>query len=234
MSQAALLNNIDHRDLRVITTRGADYGDNLSSALTFPGEFRNVQAYYPIVFQKSPNGEFHPVALFGLRPDENLFLGPEGWDAHYLPLAVERQPFLIGTAGDELVMHIDLAHPRVSKDAGEPLFREHGGTTEYLERMNSVLLGLHDGLQIGQRFTAELLRLELLESFVLDVSLDDGSESRLGGYYTINEERLRQLDADSLVQLHASGFVEPIYMALASLSNFRDLIERLRRRVRHG
>ena len=36
MANNVLLNNIDHRDLRVITTRAADYGDDVMFAITFP------------------------------------------------------------------------------------------------------------------------------------------------------------------------------------------------------
>ena len=57
-----LLNNIDHKDLRVITTRSAAYGDDVKSALTFPAEFRNVQACYPIVFHKAADGKFQSIA----------------------------------------------------------------------------------------------------------------------------------------------------------------------------
>ena len=53
MTNSVLLNNIDHKDLRVITTRSAAYGDDVMFALTFPAEFRNVQAHYPIVFRKT-------------------------------------------------------------------------------------------------------------------------------------------------------------------------------------
>ena len=81
MNNAVLLNNIDHKDLRVITTRGAAYGDDVKFALTFPAEFRNVQAHYPIVFQKTADGKFQSIALFGFQDKENLFLGPDGWDA---------------------------------------------------------------------------------------------------------------------------------------------------------
>lgn len=234
MTRPVLLNNIDHRDLRVETARGEAYGDALMSALTFPAEFRNVQAHYPIVFQKDAQGSFHPVALFGLHAGQNLFLDGARWDAYYVPLAVERQPFLIGHADGEPVIHVDLDHPRVRAGSGEPVFREHGGTTEYLERINSILLALHEGLQATPAFVEALLAHGLLESFVLDVSLDASRQQRLAGYYTINEERLRVLDAAALGALAAAGHLEPIYMAMASLSGFRDLIERARRAERHA
>jgi hypothetical protein len=230
MTRSVLLNNIDHNDLRVdAITHNAAMGDGLMLALTYPGEFRNVQAHYPIVFHKGPDGVFQPVALFGFRESQNLFLHGDRWDANYIPLAMARQPFLIGMSGDEPVIHIDLDSPRVDRTAGEPLFREHGGTSEFLERVNSMLLALHEGVNATPAFIDALLRHALLETFVLDVELDRGEQLRLAGFYTIHEERLRTLDGAALAALNAAGHLEAIYMAIASLSNLRGLIDRMNR-----
>ncbi len=229
MPRHAQVNNVDHKDLKVDTRRSAALGDDVGFAATFPAEFRDLQASYPIVFRKDARGALSPVALLGFEEGQNLFLDGERWDAHYLPLAIERQPFLIGKNGDELTVHIDLDNPRVGSAGGEPLFREHGGNTDYLDRTASVLLTLHNGLERVPAFVDALLALDLLESFALDVELDDGSRNRLAGYYTINEERLRALDAAALGRLHAAGHLEPIFMAVASVSNFRGLIDRMNR-----
>jgi len=230
MPHHVLLNNIDHRDLRVSTRRGTGLGDEVMSVVTFAGEFRALQAYYPIVFQKDAHGTFHPLALLGLQPGQNLFLHERGWDAHYLPLAIERQPFLIGhDAQGEPVLHVDLDHPRIDP-AGEPLFLEHGGHAPLLQHMASLLRTLHDGLAGNAAFIETLLAHELLESFMLDVKLPDGHGGRLTGCYTIHEERLRALDAQALRALSQAGYLEPIFMAVASLSHLRDLIGR----VEHG
>ncbi|MGX5731315.1 SapC family protein [Pseudoxanthomonas beigongshangi] len=230
MPRHALLNNIDHRDLRIDVRRGEALGDAVMLAPTHAAEFRAVQPHYPIVFQRLQDGSFQPVVLFGFEPGQNLFLDGDRWQAPYLPLAIERQPFLIGTSGGELLIHVDLDHPRVGRLAGEAVFREHGGTTDYLERINSVLLALHEGLATNPALSAALQAHGLLESFVLDVTLDDGTPCRLAGFHTIHEERLRTLDAEALGRLHADGHLEAIYMAIASLSCFRDLIARLNRR----
>lgn len=230
MTNTVLLNNVDHKDLRVITTRSADYGDNVMYAITFPAEFRSIQAHYPIVFRKSPEGApFQPIALFGFQERQNLFLGRSGWDATYLPLTIERQPFLIGIADRQMMMHVDLDSPRISATAGEAVFREHGGTTEFLERMNSVLLAIHQGLESTPPFIAALLEHDLLESFVFDIGLADGSQNRMAGFYTINEERLNGLGGSALERLSSAGHLQAVYMAIASLSNFRALIERQNR-----
>ena len=251
MPQHALLNNREHQQLRVITRRGAAYGDALMSALTFPAEFRDLQACYPIVFAKNAEGGFDAVALFGFQQGENLFLGSasqpggalngglgNGWDAPVIPLTVERQPFLIGRpasgADEGMLIHVDLDSPRLSTSEGEPLFLSYGGGSEYLERMSRVLRSIHDGLATAKGFVDALLHLELLESFVLDIELDDGSQNRLAGFYTIHEERLAALEPAQLARLHEVGYLQAIYMALASLSQFRGLVARKNRIVAHA
>ncbi len=230
MAKPALLNNIDHKDLRVDTARRPGLGDDVMSVPTFPAEFRNIQSYYPIVFTRTREGGFQPVALLGFSEGQNLFLGEDGWDAPYLPMAIERQPFLIGVQGDELLVQVDLDSPRLATGTGESVFLAHGGTSDYLERINSLLLALYQGLQSTPAFVAALLEHQLLESFTLDVEMADGSRNRLAGYHTINEERLQALDGDALAALNAAGYLQPIYMAIASTGRLRDLIDRLNAR----
>jgi hypothetical protein len=240
MARHVLLNNVEHGDLRIVTTRSAAYGDAVMSALTFPAEFRNVQAYYPIVFAKAPDtGRFQPLALFGLADGENLFLDERGWDAPYVPLAIERQPFLIGrqptTGGDpsadSLVVHVDLDSPRVSRSVGEPVFLPHGGSTPFLQRMNATLAALHAGVTATAPFVDALVEHDLLESFVLDVELPGRGTSRLAGFYTIDEERLGALPDAALGRLARHGWLQPAFMVVASTAQFRALIERKRRRT---
>jgi hypothetical protein len=228
MANHAVLNNVEHKNLRIVTERSAEYGDAVMSALTFPAEFRELQGTYPIVFSRDDNGDYTPLALFGFEPGENLFLGPGGWDAPAIPLSIERQPFMIGRAAEELQVHVDLANPRVRDGGieGEPVFLTYGGTSEYLERITSVLRTIHDGIETSRTFVAALRELDLLESFVLDVELDDGARHRLVGFHTINEERLQALPAEGLDRLHRAGYLQAVYMQIASLSQFRSLIER--------
>lgn len=228
-----LLNNIEHAQLRVITRRGAAWGDAVMAVPTFPAEFRSVQACYPIVFQALPGGAgYQPLALFGWREGQNLFLVPdeagggERWDASYVPLAVERQPFLIGFDGEEPVIHLDATSPRLSLDQGEPVFLPHGGTSPYLDAVNSRLLALHQGLQATPAFIEALQRHRLLEGFAFEFEDEAGTLQRWSGFHTVQEERLAALDGPALAALHRAGHLEAIYMVLASLSRLRDLADR--------
>lgn len=234
MPNHAILNNVEHKNTRVVATRGAAYGDAVMSALTFPAELRDLQAVYPIVFAKNEAGGYDMLALLGFEHGENLFLdpnAPSGWDAVTIPLTIERQPFMIGRGGEELSIHIDMDSPRVRDGGieGQPLFLTYGGTTEYLERISSVLRTIHDGMEAARAFVAALVDLKLIEGFVFDIELDDGSQNRLAGFYTIDEEGLAALSAKQLAALHRAGHLQAVFMIVASLAQFRGLIERKNR-----
>ena len=137
MPNYALVNPEAHKDIRIITERGAALGDNIQVAMTFQSEFRNIQGSYPILFQKFDD-EFIPVALFGFERDENLFLTDEGWNASYIPAMMRKEPFLIGLqkGGEDeeaaRVFSIDMDSPRVNTERGEALFDPLGKMTPYL------------------------------------------------------------------------------------------------------
>ena len=228
-----LLNNVTHQNLRIVTRHGAQWGDNHMSCPVTPDEFRSLQAHYPIVFQEDGQGGALPVALFGLEQGENLFVDVAGqgetWDADYIPLSMLRMPFSIGVdrETDEMRVMVDMASPRISAGPdGEAVFLPQGGTTDYIEQVNAVLRALHEGLQSVPEFVGALVQHNLLESFVLTVERPDGSQGQLHGFSMINEERLAALDAGAIALLHQADYLQPIYMAIASLSNIAPLIRK--------
>jgi hypothetical protein len=235
MANNVLLNSIDHQNIKVITEHSAAYGDNVWYAPTFPSEFRSVQAYYPIFFNKDPNtGKFFSIALFGFQDQENLFLQDKKWQAAYIPLTVARLPFLIGVQknhelGEEKqqrMLHIDLDNPRVNQQQGEALFMPHGGNTPFLDRAADMLEVIHHGLVDNAAFIEQLVNLQLLESFILDITLNDNSQYQMLGFYTINEEKLAELNDETLGQLHQQGYLQAIYMTIASQANVRTLMNK--------
>ena len=239
MTNNAILNNVDHPDLRVITERSVKFGDNVMYALTFPFEFRSVQACYPILFHQDAGGNLYPVALFGFEEKENLFLDKSGWDAPYVPAMIKREPFLIGYQGSEdkedadkpRVLSIDLDHPRVSKDEGEPLFQPLGGYTPFLEEIADLMESIYQGYMHNKLFMQALEEHDLLESVTFDITLKDGSENRLLGFHTINEDKVQQLPGEVLRQFSEHHILMPLFMVLASTVNVRSLIERKNERL---
>ena len=233
MADVALLNNLEHQDLRIITDRSARYGDDVMQAVTFPFEFRNVQAFYPILFQQDGRGGYQPVALFGFQQRENLFLDDEGWQAGYIPAMVRREPFLIGfqdskdpaRPGRTRVLSLDLEHPRVSRETGEALFQPLGGRTPFLEDAADLLETIYTGIEHARAFVRALVEQDLLESVTFEIVLRDGSRNQLIGYHCLAEEKVQALSGAALGELHREGFLMPMFMVLASLGNVQRLID---------
>ena len=169
MASHVLLDNINHKDLRIISKRSASLGDNIPSLVTFPFEYRDIQTNFPICFCKDPEtGNFYTAALFGFEEGENLFLRANGWNARYIPIMVQRQPFSIGfqqiqgSSEKQQVITFNPAHPRVNKEVGEPVFNEHGGYTPYLEQVIKMLESIDTGHKQNELLIRALDKYDLL------------------------------------------------------------------------
>jgi hypothetical protein len=111
------------------------------------------------------------------------------------------------------------------------VFLTHGGESPLLERTSSVLMAIHQGNEINQVFSKLLVGLDLVDSSDMEFNLANGEKHTLTGLHIINEDRLRKLNGDALDALHQQGFLQSIYMMLASLPNFRKLIDRKNARL---
>ena len=238
MSNHAVLDSNVHRDLRIRTGASAEFGDGVMACMTVPSEFRRVQNEFPILFRRDvETGQFSALALFGFENGENLFLEDDRWDARYRPLAMFTRPFLVGkTANAQAELHIDLDHQRIAgnNEEGVRVFDDGGQPTAYLQAVMAGLDELDQGYRASGDFFAGLQRYELLEPFSLDVELRDGSKHRLVGYHLIDEEKLRALEPGAIAELHAAEYLMPIFMAVASLSNFSALVARKNNRLGLG
>jgi hypothetical protein len=84
-------------------------------------------------------------------------------------------------------------------------------------------------MQHGRGFIDALLKHELLEQITLDIAFNDGKKQSVQGFYCIAEERLYQLKGDVLESLNEAGYLQPVFMAVASLPRMRDVIQRRNR-----
>jgi hypothetical protein len=243
MARYELLNNVAHKNLRVVTRFGREFGDEIGMVTAFPTEFAELQREYPIFFRKDRDGgEWQAVALLGFELKENLFLRDGRWDAVYLPGAVAKGPFLIGfqeqRIGGELrrepVIHVDMDHPRVSFDEGEPVFLSHGGNSAYLEHIAVVLRGIRDGVEAGSAMYAAFDALELIQPLNVELQLDEQHRVSLAGLHSIDRERLAALEADALHRLHRAGYLEGAFLVQASMHNLRRLMAEKQRRLRQS
>jgi hypothetical protein len=236
-----MLNNVAHKNLRVITRYGAEFGDNVASVLTFPTEYGDVQREYPIFFRREPaTGEYQSIALLGFEKGENLFVQDGRWNAAYIPAVAARGPFLIGFQDKEAlgegsrepVIHLDLDHPRISESEGEPIFLPQGGNSRYLERIATILGGINDGIAASAAMFKAFEAAGLIEPVTVEIKFSAEEQFDLSGLHTISEEKLRTLDADTLYQLNRAGYLQGAFLVVASLNNVKKLID-MKHRRRH-
>ncbi|MBI1365439.1 MAG: peptide ABC transporter permease [Alphaproteobacteria bacterium] len=240
MSNKALLNNVDHANLKVRSGYSAEFGDNVNQALIFPTEFAEIQREYPIFFRKDANGAFQSVALLGLDKDENLFLEGDAWQARYVPAERARGPFSIALqrsgrpdAAPEPMIHIDLDHPRVSEREGEALFLPHGGNSPYLERSARVLGLIHQGIAQADAMFAAFESAGLIKPVSVEIKLSETEQYNVVDYFSIDREKLVALDGPNLESLNRAGFLQAAFLVLSSLNNVNRLIE-MKNRKREG
>ncbi|MFC3096033.1 multidrug transporter [Alteromonas sediminis] len=233
MSKYEMLNNVAHADLKIRLDRAAELGDDVMFCMTYPFEFRLVLSHYPILVYRDKDAQSaFPVALFGFEEGENLFLsGSSGWNARYIPIMVQRQPFSIGfqqvqgSSDKQQVITFNPAHPRVNREVGESVFNEYGGYTPYLDQVVKMLESIDTGHEQNRRLIEALDKYNLLEESTIAITLKDGTNYELVGFSTIADDRFEALSAEALDDLNKQKLLLPITMIMASMSNLGNLVD---------
>ena len=233
MTNRAVLSNVDHKDLKIDARHSERYGDNVNRALAFSTEFSELHKEYPILFHKdSDTNTILAHVILGFDRDENLFLDDDGWTGNYVPAILDRGPFLIGFQGQQIdgsvrkepVIHIDMDDPRVGVEEGQAVFLPFGGDSPYLEKIMRTLQVIHEGASRDKTLFPLLQSMDLFQPVSIEVTLSNVEQVNLNDYYSINADRLSQLDGASLEKLNKQGALSLAFFALSSLSNIQRLI----------
>lgn len=242
MANNIILDRDKHRNTRILTARGAEFGENIHCVPVIADELRHLILEYPVCLIKNHDtGQFGLYALLGLEAGENLFLDDTVWSANYVPAHLKRQPFMVAINGDEdshptpnnTVITIDTDNTRVKEGGsdGEPLFVKNGEPSEYLKGITDLLSSLVPGIVKTESFIKELADHDLIESIQLNISLIDGEEKKFDGLYIINEDNLQELSGDKLQEFYSKGYIQACYLLMASMGHVQKLITLKRKRL---
>ena len=241
MPDIRALNSEAHRDLRVVTKRGAEYGENTHVVPVVADELRDLVLEYPVILVKDKeSGRFNMCAMLGFEQGENLFLDGEEWDATYIPVHIRRQPFSLTYTAlkdghldpESLIISIDVESKRVQKEEGERLFDDEGKQTDFLKEVNGVLAGIGTSTASTEAFINALAEHDLIEPANLDVQFAGGEKKRFEGLYSVQDEKLGKIEGEALADLYKHGYLQAAWLMLASFGNVRKLL--LRRAKRDG
>jgi len=224
------LNKVTHREARIRPLRG-DYGfARKTNSVVLAGiEFTEAAKEYPIVFAQAGEAVV-PVALLGLRNEENLFIDAAGkWDARYIPAFVRRYPFVLAETQErqQRMVCIDESYSGLSTKEGEPLFDAAGEPTQLLKQAIEFLEEYQRQYQRTETFIKRLRDNDLLMSLNARVDLVDGKQFQLTGLLAVDEKKLLQMPDEKAIELFRSGELAWIYCHLMSLGCMARMVDRI-------
>lgn len=190
---------------------------------------------FPVVFVKNPREDRYMLtAMLGLKTGENIYYGDEFWESCYVPMAVQRHPFVVGyddrvDDDTQLAACIEMDSPTVSETDGIALYKDDGTPTDMLRSVQQMLGSMFEAGKFTDQFIQKLTELDLITPFELILQLPNGNMSRITGMATIDEKKLKALSAEQLKDLQTRDFLAPCHLMLVSLYQLNQLIRRRNR-----
>ncbi len=221
-----------HDSLRLNSDSTYKFAENSNSIPLAASEFAEAARDYPIVFSRTE--PIVPVAIVGLKPERNLFIGADGnWNKDvYIPAYVRRYPFILveNSEAEKLVLCCDDSadhfKPATGTAPAASLF-EAGKPTALANQIMSFCTEFQQHYLAAIELCRLLADYELLVSRRADVALNNGEKLSLEGFQMVDEDRLRSLRDEKFLELRHKGVLPLIYTHLASATNWRHLINRL-------
>ncbi len=194
-------------------------------------EMPQICHYYPIAF--SPDSNATPVAILGVRNDENLFLNEDGtWnsDALYIPAYIRRYPFIFSEMpnSDQLSLCIDL-NDDVTEEGGEQkFFDDEGKPTDLANNALEFCKSYHAAARQTLEFSTWLADSDLLIEREAQINAGENTRINFSGFRIINEKKLAELPDEKIVELHKKGWLPFLYAHLFSGAQWQRLTLLLR------
>ncbi len=218
-----------HKDTK-ITPPGDDYrfARSTNSVILAGVEFSEAAKEYPIVFAQVGEA-IAPVALLGLRNEENLFVHESGhWKARYIPAFVRRYPFVLAEAGElnQQMVCIDEGYTGFNDEAGDALF-DNEQPTPILKQAMDFLEEYQRQYTRTEAFVKRLQDYGLLVSLNAKVDMADGQQFALQGLLAVDEKLLLQLSDEQALEFFRSGELAWLYCHLTSMGCIASLVDKI-------
>ncbi|HEV2081396.1 MAG TPA: SapC family protein [Brevundimonas sp.] len=192
-------------------------------------EFAPAALTYPVIFVGEQR---QPVAVMGLRPDQNLFVADGLFKAEaYIPAYVRRYPFVFANdeAQQRLILCIDRDAPFVKEGGVQPLF-ENGQPSAFTQQAMDFCNSFEQERLRTESFVNLLKEHDLFETRTATFTPRDatgqpaGEAQKIAEYFAVSEDKMRALPAEKLAELRDNGALGQIYAHLTSLLGWDRLV----------
>lgn len=221
-----LLAKEDHGHLGLTPVPGAfGFARGARAIPLVMSEFRTVQRFCPIVFSSAQKPQ--PLAVVGLEEGANLLVDDAGnWATPgYVPAYLRCYPFaLAGAAENRFAVVFDRSAAAVSEEPEVPFFDGDEIAAPIRKRVE-FCRSYEAEKQRTQELGSTLERLELLTPQTANQEVD-GRQQTIARYFAVDQNRLQQLDPETLAEIFRDGTLAAILAHLFSLGTFGDLMNR--------
>lgn len=230
------LNTRDHADWHSRTTNKATWLTNQHAIPVTADELAQVQRHYPIIF--SAGEKPVPLALMGLNEGVNTFVKDDGTfieDNLYVPAYIRRYPFLLARIqkdSEEMSLCFDPTSEMVGQfDDGTALF-DGEKPSEYCQQIMQYCEQFEQAGQRTQVMVEELLSNDMLMDGEVSIQPNDKDSEEEAkpfiyrGFKMIDQEKMRNLSAETLEKWNKNGMLILIHAHLLSLELMRTIFAR--------
>ena len=185
---------------------------------------------YPIVF--SPSEDAMPVAILGLRDNENLFVDDEGnWiEDSYLPAYIRRYPFILQSDPDDEQFTLCIDEDLLEENGEARIFNDDGTPSPLTQSALEFCRSFHVAANQTAEFSHALAESGLLVN--QEATMERG-ENRFtfSGFRAIDEKKLSEMNDEVFLEWRKKGWLPAIYAALLSGSQWQRLERLLDKRL---
>ena len=218
-----------HGDRSLATDTGFGFAASTNAVPVVAEEIAVAGRHFPIVF--SNEAAPHPVAILGLKDQQNLFVDAAGrWrEGAYIPAYVRRYPFIFleNETGTELTLCVDEAAQCLVAGRANPLFDAKGEPTPVTRSALAFCRDYQAQHKLAAEFAAAVVAADLLVEHRAEVTLRDGQRMSLAGFKVIDERRFAGLPDETFLQWRRKGWLTLAYSHFFSIGAWSSLIDRV-------
>jgi len=222
-----------HADLGLKENFGLSYTKGVNAVPINMIEMPQICHFYPIAF--SPDGNATPVALLGLRDNENLFLSDKGeWTKDtYIPAYIRRYPFIFSEmpGSDQLTLCVDMNKDIVDEKSAQKFFDGEGKPTQLAQNALEFCKSYHAAAQQTLEFSKTLAESGLLVDRQAEINIGEGKKISFSGFRIVDEQKLSQLSDKDFLEWRQRGWLPFLYAHLFSGAQWQRLTGLLNARM---